>query len=316
MRTKIVCSRQKAVGSKQSRAALFAYCLLPTAFCLLPPADCLWISLTPASHLQSIAMTNKEILQANLLDIVFENRNKNYGAYALRKNYSQRLSWALGISLAIALLLLLIHFIGNNDSEPVVAIDKGLHFTDVDVKSDKPKEQQVQKTQKQVATIKATDIFKITPNTNDVPEQTDFTDAQPSGETHSGTTAGIDTTANQNNSGNNNQTTETQQPEFHPTHKEAEFPGGKEAFARFLQGRLNTPDDLEAGQKQAVIVRFMVDTDGNISKTEIVQSAGEKFDKEVIRVLKKMPKWNPAEQNGVKVPVYFTQVVTFVGPEQ
>jgi len=60
----------------------------------------------------------------------------------------------------------------------------------------------------------------------------------------------------------------------------------------------------------------MVDVDGSISKTEIVQSGGERFDKEVIRVLKKMPKWIPAEQNNVKVPVYFTQVVTFVGIDQ
>src|SRR6266404_277734 len=55
--------------------------------------------------MQSIAMTNKEILQADLLDILFENRNKAYGAYALRKSYNHRLQWALGISLSLALLL-------------------------------------------------------------------------------------------------------------------------------------------------------------------------------------------------------------------
>jgi protein TonB len=53
-------------------------------------------------------MTNKEILQANLLDIVFEHRNKNYGAYALRKNYPQRLQWSVLIALALASLLFLI----------------------------------------------------------------------------------------------------------------------------------------------------------------------------------------------------------------
>ena len=50
-------------------------------------------------------MTNKEILQADLLDILFENRNKAYGAYALRKNYNHRLQWALGISLSLVLFL-------------------------------------------------------------------------------------------------------------------------------------------------------------------------------------------------------------------
>src|ERR1700746_2415984 len=53
-------------------------------------------------------MTNKEILHADLLDILFENRNKAYGAYALRKNYNHRLQWALGISLSLVLLLSMI----------------------------------------------------------------------------------------------------------------------------------------------------------------------------------------------------------------
>src|SRR5215470_4292766 len=57
---------------------------------------------------QSIAMTNKEILQADLLDILFEHRNKAYGAYALRKNYNDRLHWALGISLGSVFILILI----------------------------------------------------------------------------------------------------------------------------------------------------------------------------------------------------------------
>jgi protein TonB len=55
-------------------------------------------------------MTNKEILQADLLDILFENRNKAYGAYALRKNYNHRLQWALGISLSLTLFLVTIGF--------------------------------------------------------------------------------------------------------------------------------------------------------------------------------------------------------------
>ena len=41
-------------------------------------------------------MTNKEILQADMLDILFEHRNKLYGAYALRKTYDRRLAIALG----------------------------------------------------------------------------------------------------------------------------------------------------------------------------------------------------------------------------
>src|SRR5438105_15422733 len=59
--------------------------------------------------MQSIAMTNKEILEADLLDILFENRNKAYGAYALRKNDNHRLLEALGISFGLAGILLIIN---------------------------------------------------------------------------------------------------------------------------------------------------------------------------------------------------------------
>jgi protein TonB len=259
-------------------------------------------------------MTNKEILQANLLDIIFEHRNKNYGAYALRKNYPERLKWSVIIALALASLLFLITILKKSDS---VSHNTGTEILLQDYTIDKLKdpEKQPQKTDKQVATVKASSVIQLTQNTNDVVDQTDFIDAQPSNETHSGTQPVLDTIT-QTTPVNNNPITETAQPEFHPSYENAAFPGGKEAFAQFLRDRLNTPDELEAGQKQTVLVRFMVDVDGTISKTEIVQSGSNSFDREVMRVLKKMPKWKPALQNGVKVAVYFTQLVTFVGDEQ
>ena len=60
-------------------------------------------------------MTNKEILQADLLDILFEHRNKLYGAYALRKTYSSRLGIALGVALSTVLLFILMFFINKKD---------------------------------------------------------------------------------------------------------------------------------------------------------------------------------------------------------
>ena len=54
-------------------------------------------------------MTNKEILQASLLDIVFDKRNKAYGAYALRKGYNARLLTALAAGMSVILLLIFIN---------------------------------------------------------------------------------------------------------------------------------------------------------------------------------------------------------------
>ncbi len=53
-------------------------------------------------------MTSHEILKADLLDILFDNRNKQYGAYVLRRQYNSRLSMALGIALSS---IVLTHFL-------------------------------------------------------------------------------------------------------------------------------------------------------------------------------------------------------------
>ncbi|MBA2746852.1 MAG: energy transducer TonB, partial [Flavisolibacter sp.] len=54
----------------------------------------------------------------------------------------------------------------------------------------------------------------------------------------------------------------------------------------------------------------------DVNTFSILQSGGKAFDAEVIRVLKKMPKWKPAIQNGRPVAVSFSQPVTFVGVEK
>ena len=75
------------------------------------------------------------------------------------------------------------------------------------------------------------------------------------------------------------------------------------------------PDDLQAGEKKKVLIRFQVDADGSVTGFEVLQSAGNTYDNEVIRVLKKMPKWKPAIQNNLPVSRSFTQPVIFMGVE-
>jgi protein TonB len=65
-----------------------------------------------------------------------------------------------------------------------------------------------------------------------------------------------------------------------------------------------------------VQIRFKVDKDGVVSDLEISRSGGSEFDREVIRVCKKMPRWKPAVQNGFNVPVNYMLPVTFIGAEQ
>ena len=106
------------------------------------------------------------------------------------------------------------------------------------------------------------------------------------------------------------------QPDFHANEREPEFPGGYEGLKRFLAKNLTTPSDLEDGEKKTVHIRFKVDKEGAVNTFEIITSGGNEFDNEVVRVCKKMPRWIPALQNGINVPVSYVLPVTFIGIEQ
>jgi periplasmic protein TonB len=276
-------------------------------------------------------MTNKEILQSDMLDILFEHRNKSYGAYALRRTYDRRLLTALIAGMSVIFLFIFINAINGNDAivNKPGDNDNSVVVTQVEMPKDepeKPKEQEkpkeAPKPVKPVATIKhlipVIKPDKEVPNT-EVPENADIKDKQVGEENIEGEKPGniVPPEVPKNDPGNG-KTNEEEQPEmvFIPNERQPEFPGGMEALSRYLSRNLNTPDELNSGEKKTVRVRFWVAKDGGISNVEIEQSAGDSFDKEVIRVCKKMPRWKAAIQNGVTVPVSYLLPVTFIGSEQ
>lgn len=91
------------------------------------------------------------------------------------------------------------------------------------------------------------------------------------------------------------------------------FPGGYQVWMDFLNRNLKPPTELAAGEKKTVVVKFSVSADGTVSNIQIVQSAGDAFDKEVLRVLGRMPKWKAAFENGQPANATITQPVTFYG---
>ncbi|MDQ8006008.1 MAG: energy transducer TonB [Pedobacter sp.] len=92
----------------------------------------------------------------------------------------------------------------------------------------------------------------------------------------------------------------------------AEFPGGINKARQFLANNIQYPDEaVENGVNGTVQVKFTIEADGSISNIEIVRKLGYGCDEEVIRVLKRMPKWNPAKLKGQNVRSYFTMPVSF-----
>jgi len=266
-------------------------------------------------------MTNKEILQADLLDILFEHRNKLYGAYALRKTYSRRLGFALGVALSIVLLFILMSFINRkNRSNVNLKRDDVVTLRTLEIPPDKPKDPEPPIEKPKTAQSNFKKIIFV-PDKDADPEivenkilaVTNIGDRKIDGD------APTDIVQPRTDSeGNGN--SKIKEPEkidepVGPT-REPSFPGGPAAWLKFLQRSLLSPEDIEPGKRIEVYVRFWVDIDGSVSKAEIIKSGGNVFDKEVLRVLKKMPKWEPALQAGRPIAVAYQQPVIFIGEEQ
>ncbi len=87
----------------------------------------------------------------------------------------------------------------------------------------------------------------------------------------------------------------------------AEFQGGMGALGKFLQKNLKYPEAAQrANVSGKIYMEFIVETDGTISKYEIIKSVGFGVDEEAIRVLKLSPKWIPAKHKGRNVRSRFT----------
>jgi protein TonB len=95
-----------------------------------------------------------------------------------------------------------------------------------------------------------------------------------------------------------------------------EFPGGVPALRKFLERNLQNPEDIENGENISVKIKFIVGYDGKLKGFETVQDGGKAFNNEVIRVLKKMPDWNPGKsKDGQNVSVYYVIPVQFRASE-
>jgi protein TonB len=93
--------------------------------------------------------------------------------------------------------------------------------------------------------------------------------------------------------------------------EEASFPGGNDAWAKYLQKNFVYPKQAQRARIEGkVILSFVVNKEGKISDIEVLRSIGSGCEEEAIRVLSKAPKWNPGKQRGV--PVKSRKQIAFV----
>lgn len=90
------------------------------------------------------------------------------------------------------------------------------------------------------------------------------------------------------------------------------FPGGKKAFKEYLIQNINYPFiDRNNGIEGKVIVSYCIEIDGSVNEISIVEGIGDASNKEVIKVISKMPRWNPGYRGGEKVRLRLTTPVIF-----
>ena len=91
-----------------------------------------------------------------------------------------------------------------------------------------------------------------------------------------------------------------------------QFPGGDAELYKFISNNLNYPAmAIENNVQGRVIVQFVVTADGSIGNVKVVRSVDRDLDNEAMRVCKKLPKFIPGKQNGQPVNVWYTLPVTF-----
>lgn len=91
-----------------------------------------------------------------------------------------------------------------------------------------------------------------------------------------------------------------------------EFPGGMPEMMKFIADNLIYPKEAaEKGIQGRVTVRFVIEKDGSVSGAKVIRGVDLLLDKEAIRVIKSMPKWEAGKQKGQKVRVYFTMPIIF-----
>ncbi len=267
-------------------------------------------------------MNKDQIMQTDVLDILFENRNKQYGAYALRKFYNNRLLMAVGIMLLAVACLTSLSFLHKRKVTitvmPYIIADPMLtHVTEV------PKKPVVQKVQvlKQADQKRYVSNLVIVHNTKiDSIQTLKPTDQISTVTLNKPVSVDPGIVSSSVTTGTNDPvipviTTVDKTLPIYTADIMPAYPGGMEALRRFLQKNLQNPKDMEPGDLVNVAVQFVVGYDGKLQKFSIIQDGGDAYDNEVLRVLKKMPDWIPGRNNGENISVYYNIPVKFVPAE-
>jgi len=241
-------------------------------------------------------------------DIVFENRNKEYGAYQLRKKYNRVVLIATLIGIAVIATAVIVPYINASrnaskkmrDAKEVIAEMSNDLQNEAAPPPPPPPPSEVQTVVKYVAPV-VVDSVKVEDESKLM-----ISDEQ------------VATTENKAAV----EIVEQKQEEVEPEQKEEEvfvvveempeFPGGVIALRQYLANAVKYPVIAqENGIQGKVYVNFVVNKDGSVSNAKIARGVDPSLDAEALRVVSTLPKWRPGKQRGAPVRVSYTVPISF-----
>lgn len=250
-----------------------------------------------------------DLLKKQWLDIVFEGRNKLYGAYELRKSNGKTTMRSFIIGGIIFTFLVSIPVLANllpEDSEDNT-LDQKITTVKLPPK-EKPKENLPPPPPPppkvdQVKFVKPV-VAKAEEVVEEPPKIKEIVDKKIGAETIKGDP---DAELTVEPVGNGPKDVVEEDNNIYNTagiEVKPDFPGGIDKFYKFVAKNYQVPE--EEGLKGKVFVSFVVEKDGSLTDIKVIRDIGYGTGKEAIRVLKSCPKWNPGEQNGKKVRVLYS----------
>jgi len=264
---------------------------------------------------------NIDINSPEWCNIVFEGKNKDYGAYVMRKLSRRRHIRSLVIVLVIFLLALLLpKFIVSVIPEKKEAMVEVTSLADLKIEEPQPKEEiHIEAPPPPLkSTIKFTppviqpdeevseeDLLKTQESLNEEEIAISIADVVGTDEENGMDIADLD--VNKAITGEDNDSL------FIMVEEMPKFPGGEAALRQWINNQLKYPlAAVEKGIQGKVYVQFIVDKDGKTSGAKVIQGVDPSLDQEALRVINRLPLWNPGKQRGTPVKVAYTVPINFV----
>ena len=274
-------------------------------------------------------MSKIDLISSDWVDLVFEGRNKAYGAYRLRKSTTKRNILAMVAVVILLIVAFIILTVKNfvDEQRAKVAMTQVAELTNykqpemkAEVKQKKVEVEPERVVERVKSSIKFTAPVIKKDEEVKPDEELKTQDELMSTKTAIGT---FDVKGNDDANGEILKAKEVIAEPEPPKHEEENkvfdiveqqplFPGGPAALMKYLSENTKYPVVAqENGVQGRVTVQFVVEKDGSISDVHVLRGVDPSLDKEAVRVVKSMPRWTPGKQNGITVRVNYRVPVLF-----